>query len=95
MKVTPVALNEIKKILENEESPLTGIRIFAQQGCCGPALQMSVSHHVSPGDKLVSMDSVTFYIEPVAEEMLEGVNIDYSPNGFRLEGMKKTGSCCS
>jgi Fe-S cluster assembly iron-binding protein IscA len=35
MKVTPIALNELKKILDTEESPLAGIRIFAQQGAVG------------------------------------------------------------
>jgi len=94
MKVTPIALMELKKILDSEESPLAGIRIFAQQGCCGPALQMSVTQLASHGDKVVSLDSVNFFVDPMAEEMLEGVAIDFGPAGFKLEGMKRNAGCC-
>lgn len=94
MKVTPIALDELKKILDTEDRPVAGIRIFAQQGCCGPDLQMSVAHKASLGDKVISYDSVNFFVDPLAEEMLTGVTIDYNPRGFRLEGMKKTGGCC-
>ena len=39
MEATPHALEELKKSLKTEENPMTGVRTFTQQGCCGPALQ--------------------------------------------------------
>ena len=94
MTVTPQALDELKKVLNSEEIPSAGIRIFAQQGCCGPALQMSVEERAFAGDKQISVDSVNFFVDNPAEEMLAGVTIDYGPNGFKLEGMKRSGGCC-
>ena len=94
MNATPQAIDELKKVLNSEESPTAGVRIFAQQGCCGPALQMSVVEKPSVGDLQLSIDSVNFFLEDQAKDMLTGVTIDYSPNGFRLEGLKKNGGCC-
>lgn len=94
MNATPQALDELKKVLNSEESPTSGIRIFSQQGCCGPALQMSVAEKPSPGDKQVSIDSVSFFIDGQAEPMLEGVTIDYGSNGFKINNLKKSSSCC-
>lgn len=61
---------------------------------CGPGLQMSVAKNVSPGDKVVSIDNVNFYLEEKADAMLGGVTIDFGPQGFKLEGLKRSGGCC-
>jgi Fe-S cluster assembly iron-binding protein IscA len=94
MNATPQAIDELKKVLDSEESPTAGVRIFSQPGCCGPALHMSVVEKPSAGDIQLSIDSVNFLLEDQAKELLTGVTIDYSANGFRLEGLKKNGSCC-
>ena len=94
MNATPQALDELKKVLNSEESPMAGVRIFTQQGCCGLALQMSVVEKASVGDLQLSIDSVNFFLEDQAKEMLTGVTIDYGSNGFKLEGLKKSGGCC-
>lgn len=94
MNATPHALEALKKSLKTEENSMTGVRIFTQQGCCGPALQMSVVEKPSTGDLQLSIDSVNFFIEEPAVEMLAGVTIDYGPNGFKLDGMKRSGGCC-
>jgi Fe-S cluster assembly iron-binding protein IscA len=95
MNATPQAIDELKKVLNSEESPAAGIRIFTQQGCCGPALQMSVVEKPAVGDLQQKIDSVNFFIEDQARDMLAGVTIDYGTNGFKLEGLKKSGGCCS
>ena len=94
MNATSQALDELKKVLNSEENPLAGIRIFTQKGCCGPSLQMSIEEKISKGDKLITLDSINFYISPSAEEMIDEVTLDFGPNGFRLEGMKKGEGCC-
>ena len=94
MEATLQALEELKKSLKTEENPMTGVRIFTQQGCCGPALQMSVVDKPSTGDLQLSIDSVNFFIEEPAMDMLAGVTLDYGTNGFKLNGMKKSGGCC-
>jgi len=94
MNATPQALEELKKTLKTEENPMTGVRIFTQQGCCGPALQMSVVEKPMAGDLQLAIDSVNFFIEEPAVDMLTGVTLDYSSTGFKLNGMKKSGGCC-
>ncbi len=94
MKVTPSAIEELSKVLSQTENPQAGIRVFAQDGCCGPGLQMSVAENVPAGDKVVSVDNVNFFIEEKAEDMLTEVTIDFGPQGFRLEGLKRNGGCC-
>lgn len=94
MNATPQALDELKKVLISKESPTAGVRIFTQQGCSGPALLMSVVEKPSLGDMQQKIDYVNFFMEDKARDMLAGVTIDYGTNGFKLEGLKKSGGCC-
>jgi Fe-S cluster assembly iron-binding protein IscA len=72
----------------------SAIRLFTAAGCCGPSIQMDLVKQGSPGDIAISMNEVDFYIESQAEQMLEEVTIDFKENGFRIEGLKKSGGCC-
>ena len=94
MNATPQALEALKNSLKTEENPMTGVRIFTQQGCCGPSLQMSVVEKPLTGDLQLQIDSVNFFIEEPAVDMLAGVTLDYGTNGFKLNGMKRSGGCC-
>ncbi len=94
MKVTPSAIEELSRVLTQIENPQAGIRVFAQDGCCGPGLQMTLADNLPPGDKVVSVQNVNFFIEEKADPMLEGVTIDFGPQGFRLDGLKRSGGCC-
>ncbi len=94
MKVTSIAIEQLSKALENQESTTSGIRVFSQEGCCGPGLQMAIADKASPGDKVITVENVNFFVDDQAEKMLEGVTLDHGSNGFRLEGLKRSGSCC-
>lgn len=95
MKATELAIVELKKVIDTEESPLIGIRITSHQGCCGPSLQMSVVEKPTAGDQQVSIDTLNFYLDDQAMESMKEVTIDYGPNGFKFNNLKKSGSCCS
>ena len=96
MNASPKALEELKKVLNAEKPPNSGIRIFTQQGCCGPAVQMSVVEKPSTGDLQLSIDSVNFFIEESARDTMAEVTIDYGSKGFIINGMKRSGGrgCC-
>jgi len=94
MKVTEKAIEELSKALEKVENPASGIRVFSEQGCCGPGIQMVIAERASAGDKEIVIDNVNFFVDKEAENMLEGVTMDFGPNGFKLEGLKRNGSCC-
>ncbi len=94
MKVTSKAIEQLNKALDNLENPKSGIRVFSQEGCCGPGIQMVVADHASPGDKVITIEKVNFFVDNEAGKMLEGVTLDYGTNGFKLDGLKRNGSCC-
>lgn len=94
MNATPTAISELRKALELEENPMRGVRIFTQQGCCGPSLQMSAVEGANSGDMQVNIEEINFFIAPAATDMVEGVTLDYGPNGFRLEGLRRNGGGC-
>ncbi len=94
MKVTQKAIEELSKALEQVENPASGIRVFSEQGCCGPGIQMVIAERASAGDKEIVIDNVNFFVDKEAEKMLEGVTVDFGPNGFKLDGLKRNGSCC-
>jgi Fe-S cluster assembly iron-binding protein IscA len=94
MKVSDSAIEQFKATIEQFEKPVAGIRLFAGSGCCGPAIEMSLEENVIPGDKVINLQGVDFYLEPKAEEMMTEVTIDFRDNGFRLDGMKGGGGCC-
>lgn len=94
MKVTQKAIEELSKALEKVENPASGIRVFSEQGCCGPGIQMVIADRASAGDKEIVIDNVNFFVDKEAENMLEGVTMDFGANGFKLEGLKRNGSCC-
>lgn len=94
MNVSQSALKELEKILNSEGMPAAGIRIFTQLGCCGPAIQMSIAENPSPGDLQISFDSVIFFIEEAANDIMAEVTLDYGPGGFRLIGLKRSGGGC-
>ncbi|MBK8552874.1 MAG: hypothetical protein IPL53_18150 [Ignavibacteria bacterium] len=93
MNITPKAIEQFKKLL-NEENEMSGIRIFKGEGCCSPALHVSPAEKLNIGDKEMLIDTLKFFIEISAEDMLEGVNIDYGQKGFILNGMNRRSTCC-
>ena len=94
MKVTEKAIEELSKALGQVENPASGIRVFSEQGCCGPGIQMVIADRASEGDKEMVIDNVNFFVDKEAEKMLEGVIMDFGANGFKLEGLKRNGNCC-
>ena len=93
MNVTENAIKQFKTAIDQYDKPGSGIRMFAGSGCCGPAVEMSIEEQGSSGDTVLTIDGVDFFIESKAEQMMSNVTIDFRENGFRLDGMKKSGCC--
>jgi len=94
MNVTENALKQFKIAVEQYDKPGSGIRVFAGSGCCGPAVEMRIEDKISPGDAVITLDGVDFFIESKVEQMLSEITIDFRDNGFRLDGLKSSGGCC-
>lgn len=94
MKITVEAQAELKKVLDRFNKPEAGIHIFSTQGCCGPSIQMDITTHVGVGETVVSIDGIDFFVLNDLLPTLADVTIEYGSNGFRLAGLKSSGSCC-
>lgn len=95
MNITEQAANELKKVLSGFEKPGVGIHIFSTLGCCGPSIQMDLATHIRSNETAMSLEEIDFFVANDLMPTLESVTIEYGSNGFRLEGLEKTGGCCS
>lgn len=95
MHVTENAANELRKILAEYNKEGVGVRIFSIQGCCGPSIQLDIAPQPGSDDTIVSIGNIDFFIEKGLVPTLSTVTLDYSSNGFRLNGLVGSGGCCN
>jgi Fe-S cluster assembly iron-binding protein IscA len=95
MNVTDDAANELKKILDEFNKEGAGVRIFSTQGCCGPSIQLDIVPQPGSEDTIVSIGNIDFFIEKSLVPTLSSVTLDYGVNGFRLNGLVRSGGCCN
>jgi Fe-S cluster assembly iron-binding protein IscA len=94
MKVTPNALKELKKVLDSKKNSILGVRIFAAYGNCGHLLQLEVGVKQITGEKVVTVDSVNFFVEESTVGLLKKLTIDFISNKFELIEGEQSGNCC-
>lgn len=94
MKITEQAQVELKKALESFDKPGAGIHIYSAQGCCGPSIQMDIALQVGNGEKVYNIDTIDFFVTDALFAEMENVTIDYTPQGFRINGLKRSSKGC-
>jgi len=94
MNITEQAAKELKKALDEFDTPGAGIHIYSTQGCCGPSISMDIAIKPSVNETVVNMDNIDFYIENELMPRLVPVTIEYVTSGFQLAGLKRNSSCC-
>ena len=82
INVTPAAQEKLVELL-NSEDEVNGVRIFVSGGGCGGMTYgMTFAEAPSPFDSVYQRDDLTVYIDAVALNYLEGVEIDYVQQGL-------------
>jgi len=82
IKVTPAAHEKLLELVNSEED-INGVRIFVSGGGCGGMTYgMTFAESASPFDSVFQQDGLTVYIDAVALNYLEGVEIDYQQQGL-------------
>lgn len=94
MKITEQAQIELKKVLDSFNQPSSGIHVFNIHGCCGPSIQMDIAAHLAPGETVVSLEGIDFYVANDLLTQLVDVTIEFNSTGFHLAGLKKASSGC-
>lgn len=94
MNITEQAANELKKVLDGFDNPRAGIRIFSGQGCCGQSIQMDIAPQPKANETVVNLENIQFFVADDLFPTIEAVTIEYGQNGFKLNGLKESGSSC-
>ncbi|WP_455201232.1 HesB/IscA family protein [Kaarinaea lacus] len=82
INVTPAAQEKLVELL-NSEDEVNGVRIFVSGGGCGGMTYgMTFAESPSPFDAVYQRDDLAVYIDAVALNYLEGVEIDYVQQGL-------------
>lgn len=79
IKLTPAAHAQLKALLQGEdEDEVAGLRVFVSGGgCSGMTYGMTFATEQYAHDAVLTQDGVALYVDAVALNFLEGVEIDF------------------
>ena len=78
---TDNAVNKVKELIEEEETPDLKLRVFVSGGgCSGFQYGFTFEESINEDDTQVTKDSVTLLIDPMSLQYLTGAEIDYQDN---------------
>jgi len=82
--VTPAAQGVMRKLFDDvEDDDVNAIRVFVSGGgCSGMTYGMTFTGEQFDNDKIFDADGFQVYIDSVAFNYLQGVEIDYVENGM-------------
>ena len=76
--LTQEAAFQLKKILQEEEDPNLGLRVFvAGGGCSGFQYQMVLENEIRDGDEINEVSGVKVYVDQYSVKYLQGAQIDF------------------
>ena len=82
--LTDEAVGQLRSLLEKENNPSLGLRVFVTGGgCSGFQYGFSFDEKAEEGDTRVENGGVTLLVDPMSFQYLVGAEIDYSEG---LEG---------
>ncbi|MCI0505888.1 MAG: iron-sulfur cluster assembly accessory protein [Gammaproteobacteria bacterium] len=82
INVTPAAHAKLVELISTEDE-VNGVRIFVSGGGCGGMTYgMTFAEAPTPFDSVYRQDGLTIYVDSVALNYLEGVEIDYQQQGL-------------
>ncbi len=77
--ITEKAIDEIKKILEQENEPDLFLRVGVQGGgCSGLSYFLSLDKEIRPQDKILEHDGVKVVVDAKSAMYLEGTILDFT-----------------
>tara|TARA_B100001057_G_C22521735_1_gene822138 strand:+ start:176 stop:529 length:354 start_codon:yes stop_codon:yes gene_type:complete len=78
---TDNAVNKVKELIEEEDTPDLKLRVFVSGGgCSGFQYGFTFEESINEDDTQVIKDSVTLLIDPMSLQYLTGAEIDYQDN---------------
>jgi iron-sulfur cluster assembly accessory protein len=98
VSLSPDALNQLRTLLEKENNPALGLRVFVSGGgCSGLQYGMAFDDNVRPGDEIVEQDGVRILVDDFSAPHIQGSEIDYVDSlmgaGFTVHNPNAVRSC--
>ena len=95
--LTPVASEKIRSLLEQENDPELGLRIFvAGGGCSGLQYGMTLDT-TQEGDEVIEVDGVQIFVDDMSAAYIGGSEIDYLDGlmgaGFTVNNPNAVSTC--
>ncbi|MCZ6468743.1 MAG: iron-sulfur cluster insertion protein ErpA [Candidatus Dadabacteria bacterium] len=96
--VTTKAVNEIKKLLAEENIPEAVLRVrVVPGGCSGFSYEMGFDDEIEKSDEIIEEQGVRVAIDELSYPYIEGGVLDYNDGlngtGFSISNPNATGSC--
>jgi len=93
-RVSDKAAEKFREIIDSMEERPAGVRIYNSGSCCGSSIQMELAENIRPGEMQIDIEDVPFFVATELLPDLSPVIIDFSDEGFRLLGYKRSEDCC-
>ncbi len=105
--LTEEAAVQVQALLQQQEMPEHGLRIFVQGGgCSGLQYGLAFENTTQEDDVVVEEKGIRLFVDPFSAQYLQGASIDYQEgptgSGFRIDnpnaptgcGCGSSSSCC-
>jgi len=98
ISVTTAAAARAKRLIEQADRPVIGIRVgIDTKGCSGFAYNVEYAEDHGKFEDVVEKDGVKFFVDPMAVMYLLGSELDYQEtkmeSGFVFNNPNETGRC--
>lgn len=78
MRITDIAAERVREIIENSEKPIVGVRVGVKNGgCAGMSYTMDFAEEIGKFDEVVEDKGVKIVVDPKAVMFLLGTEMDY------------------
>jgi iron-sulfur cluster assembly accessory protein len=96
--LTDEAMGQLKSLLEKENNPSLGLRVFVTGGgCSGLQYGMAFDDGVRPDDAVIEHDGVRVIVDDFSRPYIQGSTIDYVDSlmgaGFTVQNPNAVQSC--
>jgi iron-sulfur cluster assembly protein len=97
--LTPKAALKVQDLMKDPaQAGATGLRVkVVGGGCSGLSYQLGLDRAAGPGDKVVTSEGITIYLDPKSALFIGGTLIDYEETvmggGFAFKNPNAKGSC--
>jgi iron-sulfur cluster assembly protein len=78
MRITDIAAERVREIIENSEKTIVGVRVGVKNGgCAGMSYTMDFAEEIGKFDEVVEDKGVKIVVDPKAVMFLLGTEMDY------------------